>query len=1030
MMITIRLWYLSVIQHGEKCEEAQRPQQRCVVQRAERATICDRFGIPLATNRIQYQAAICYQPIRQLPRFTWQRSESGKKEKFFVRKDYIARLSHLLAEELCLDPERVEDLIYSRAALLGNAPYILKEDISEQSYFRLKMLEKDWPGIHTEIGARRVYPRGAAGGEVVGYIGPISRREYDAIINEMHDLQEAVENQEEGAQERLVELERMAYTLNDYTGKVGVEATFDEQLRGKHGKRVYLSDTKGNFLREIEGAEEQVPGKQVQISLSIELQEYAEELLALYNQAPPSQSPSSQKRRALIPEDQPWIKAGAIVVFDPNSGEVLTLASFPRYDPNDFIQLHDVDDETSRLQRVRRWLESEAYLGSIWDRKMPLQRERFDMARGQFYEQVHELDWNSFLRMTLPEKSPVKHTIEKRGRLCDALKVQNTIDQLLFLFTTQEYSLTPAKIIDHLYGADEHVPLGVMVTLQERAFMQERSLAFHEQIVELKAKLEPFFHSLPLNYEKLLLVDLYRLVVDASDFDPFFEELFGQQSISEYREISARLALIQDVVKDLTRELFHTYDFASWREAHFKSYLAEKRKLEKVEKRKYARPYLDYLDEVEQEMFSEFWQTHKWSLIAQFLTGDQQDESIYAQSLKTWWQELDAGANGGVKWHQAYTVLKNQVALLDCSILIPYLQTLRSFNDLDRPLYGCYSGLRGHLEKHLAQGFYPTYGYGYARSYAFRQATTVGSIFKIVPAYEALRQRYTALEEQGKSIRDLNPLIITDDKHRTYGKNGGWNVGFSSDGRVIPLYYHGGRLPRSEHSGVGRIDLVRAIETSSNPYFALLAGDVLEDSEDLCKAAMLFGYGEKSGIDLSGEYQGKIPEDVSYNRTGLYSMAIGQHTFLGTPLQTAVMLGAFANGGSVLKPEICYQNPVEERWKIFMPSQIQKPIIDGMHSVVMGEKGTARFARAQFPNSLVERTIGKTSTAEIVTRFGLDATSKSLKNKEIWFGCVVYTARDLKEPDLVIVVYLKHGDFGRHAVPLALKMAEKWQAIR
>ena len=55
---------------------------------------------------------------------------------------------------------------------------------------------------------------------------------------------------------------------------------------------------------------------------------------------------------------------------------------------------------------------------------------------------------------------------------------------------------------------------------------------------------------------------------------------------------------------------------------------------------------------------------------------------------------------------------------------------------------------------------------------------------------------------------------------------------------------------------------------------------------------------------LPGEMSGSIPKDITTNRTGLYSMAIGQHSLLTTPLQSACMLSAIATCGKVPTPSI------------------------------------------------------------------------------------------------------------------------------
>ncbi|MCH9626785.1 MAG: Peptidoglycan D,D-transpeptidase MrdA [Chlamydiales bacterium] len=1033
---------MAIVQHDEKVDEARRPQTREVAERAERATICDRFQIPLAINKTQYNAGVCYGGIRELPRTVWEKDLEGKRIKRSFRKEYITALSKKLGEELHLEPGRVEDQIHAKAAILGNVPCLLKENISEQEYFRLKMLEKDWPGIHAEIAAKRCYPLGRVGGEVIGYLGPISRPQYQAITNELQELRECLASQEEGEKPtlpdgyatveevelRLHQLEKTAYTINDFVGKMGVEAAFDTRLRGLRGKHIYLSDTRGNFVQELPGSKPPVPGKRVELTLSAELQAYAEKLLAEYDQHPPSMRPAAVKKREKIPENQPWIRGGAIVAMEPHTGEVYAMASFPRFDPNDFIRSGAQQEVADKKARVNQWLESEHYIASVWDLKQPLTRERYDPYSETFYEEQLELDWETFLSCTLPESSLVRHMLETKATIGEAVWIQRKVEQLVALFETDQFAITPAKVFDVVYQSAQDVPTGVMLTLQERDFFEETISQLQPQIESICLELSPYFKFLPLNYEKLLLTDLYRLVVDAGRFTPVLTELMGQITLKEYREAAGRMVSVDEAVCEIVRALYREHDFKQWREEEFKGYLASRREEESAAGRKYARPYIDYLDQAENERFALFWEEYRWEFMALFLTGEKASTRVglepYLDTLSSWAKELSDGAHCALPWVYHYHRLKDLIQpLAQTSLLFPYLKGLRRFTELDRPLVGNYSGLHGSCEKNLASAFYPTYGYGFARSHAFRQATMIGSIFKLIPAYEALRQRYE------QNVADLNPLTIIDDKHRTWGKGGGWNVGYTLDGRTIPIYYRGGRLPRSEHAGVGRVDVVKALETSSNPYFALLAGDILEDPEDLCAAAAQFGFGCKTGIDLPGEYIGSIPKDVAYNRTGLYAMSIGQHTMIGTPLQTAVMLSALANGGEVLKPQIV-QAEKQVRWTVFMPGQVQSLLLEGLRQVVMGGRGTARSLKNQFSNDLVKQIVGKTSTADIVERFSLDGKSGKLASKDVWFGAISYESDDFSKPELVVIVYLKQGEWGKDAAPLVAKIVQKWREIK
>src|ERR1700722_14852561 len=93
LLIAFRLWHLCIISHDEKVQEATRPQKRVVITRAERATIVDREGGPLAMNKVQYNAAVLYSRVREVPRFIWKKGQGKKRYKIFNRRDYISSLA-------------------------------------------------------------------------------------------------------------------------------------------------------------------------------------------------------------------------------------------------------------------------------------------------------------------------------------------------------------------------------------------------------------------------------------------------------------------------------------------------------------------------------------------------------------------------------------------------------------------------------------------------------------------------------------------------------------------------------------------------------------------------------------------------------------------------------------------------------------------------------------------------------------------------------------------------------------------------
>lgn len=105
----------------------------------------------------------------------------------------------------------------------------------------------------------------------------------------------------------------IGYIGNEREGISGVEKTYDEILKGQKGSELVVIDPSGKELGKIVEIPP-IPGKDIVLTLKKELQEFAEEIL--------------KETR----------KAGVIIVSNPKTGEIYTLASFPSFDPNVFIE--------------------------------------------------------------------------------------------------------------------------------------------------------------------------------------------------------------------------------------------------------------------------------------------------------------------------------------------------------------------------------------------------------------------------------------------------------------------------------------------------------------------------------------------------------------------------------------------------------------------------------------------------------------------------------------------------------------------
>lgn len=184
----------------------------------------------------------------------------------------------------------------------------------------------------------------------------------------------------------------------------------------------------------------------------------------------------------------------------------------------------------------------------------------------------------------------------------------------------------------------------------------------------------------------------------------------------------------------------------------------------------------------------------------------------------------------------------------------------------------------------------------------------------------------------------------------------------------------------------GWTDMRKAIAESCNVYFYTVGGGY-KDQDGLGptrikKYLQLFGWGQKSGIDLAGEVSGFIPDKEWKKETleepwvdgDTYNISIGQGFLKTTPLEVVTAFSAIANGGRLLQPQVVQKiidsdkKPVEE----FRPKIIRENFIDpanlqivreGMRWAVTGQNSPQ--ASSIVLNSLPVSAAAKTGTAEL-----------------------------------------------------------------
>ena len=165
-------------------------------------------------------------------------------------------------------------------------PIVIKEELTsgELAFVDSHKDANTFPELEVIHAQHRLYPHDGLAAHVIGYVGEVSESE-------------------------LNEPEFARFHQGDMIGKDGIERQYNELLMGVDGQRRVEVDSFGNE-RHVLDDKEAVPGKNLQLTIDLDLQAVAE--LAMEN------------------------RRGAVVALDPRTGEVLAMVSRPAFDPNLF----------------------------------------------------------------------------------------------------------------------------------------------------------------------------------------------------------------------------------------------------------------------------------------------------------------------------------------------------------------------------------------------------------------------------------------------------------------------------------------------------------------------------------------------------------------------------------------------------------------------------------------------------------------------------------------------------------------------
>ena len=259
LLLVARLFTLQILNASEYAEQALQNRIRTNVIKATRGEIYDREGKLLAKNTTGYQVIHSHtQPLspkdvallKEVKNMTQEQIDARLSQE---RKAVAERIKETIGDINKISQitgyqvDYLIDRFFKQQRMGTDKRILVIEDLEKQ--VALRAIEKiDNDRIDIVEYNKRYYPEDSLASHVIGYVKPISEKEFK-------------------------DLEKEGYRNSDLIGKKGVERSYDKEMKGQDGKENVEVDAKGNVIRQMETTES-VAGKNVYLSLDLELQKY------------------------------------------------------------------------------------------------------------------------------------------------------------------------------------------------------------------------------------------------------------------------------------------------------------------------------------------------------------------------------------------------------------------------------------------------------------------------------------------------------------------------------------------------------------------------------------------------------------------------------------------------------------------------------------------------------------------------------------------------------------------------------------
>lgn len=292
-----RSFYLQIIQGEHYKEIAENNRIRIIPIKAPRGIIYDKHKEILAKNVPSFD--VVFIP-KDLPQNYSERKQIYNK----------------LAEAVEMNEANLESMMET-IDHESNEGFLIKDGINHEKALSLMSDFSNLKGVYLDKTAQREYVDGSIFSQILGYDGKITQEELK-------------KNPE--------------YLMTDYIGKNGLEYSYEEWLRGKHGQHQVEVDSNGNIKEDL-GIVSPILGDELNLHIDAKLQRKASEVLEK------------------ILEENEDATGASLVAINPQNGGVLALVNLPSYDNNLFARGISQEDYKKLLEDERKPMLNRAVSG-------------------------------------------------------------------------------------------------------------------------------------------------------------------------------------------------------------------------------------------------------------------------------------------------------------------------------------------------------------------------------------------------------------------------------------------------------------------------------------------------------------------------------------------------------------------------------------------------------------------------------------------------------------------------------------------